>query len=72
MPVIKAELPMCVGNGTLRLVQHQPLSGQYRMKWCARQGHVKHKLVEIGQDIPAALYQSVAEVLAYIYKLKRS
>jgi flagellar biosynthetic protein FlhB len=31
-----------------------------------------HKLVEIGQDIPAALYQSVAEVLAYIYKLKRN
>jgi len=31
-----------------------------------------HKLVEIGQAIPADLYQSVAEVLAYIYKLKRN
>jgi len=29
-----------------------------------------YKLVEIGQEIPSALYQSVAEVLAYIYKLK--
>jgi flagellar biosynthetic protein FlhB len=29
-----------------------------------------YKLVEIGQEIPAVLYQAVAEVLAYIYKLK--
>lgn len=29
-----------------------------------------YKLVEIGQEIPAALYQAVAEVLAYIYRLK--
>ena len=28
-----------------------------------------YKLVEIGQEIPAVLYQAVAEVLAYIYKL---
>ncbi|MGA8180763.1 MAG: flagellar biosynthesis protein FlhB, partial [Desulfobacterales bacterium] len=26
--------------------------------------------VEVGQEIPAALYQSVAEILAYIYRLK--
>lgn len=29
-----------------------------------------YKLVEIGREIPADLYQAVAEVLAYIYKLK--
>ena len=29
-----------------------------------------YKLVEIGQEIPVLLYQAVAEVLAYIYKLK--
>ncbi|MEE8432908.1 MAG: flagellar biosynthesis protein FlhB [Candidatus Desulfatibia sp.] len=29
-----------------------------------------YKLVEIGQEVPAVLYQAVAEVLAYIYKLK--
>ena len=29
-----------------------------------------YSLVEIGQEIPPTLYQAVAEVLAYIYKLK--
>jgi len=29
-----------------------------------------YKIVEIGQEIPVALYQAVAEVLAYIYKLR--
>ena len=29
-----------------------------------------YSLVEIGQEIPPALYEAVAEVLAYIYKLK--
>ncbi len=29
-----------------------------------------YKLVEIGQEIPAVFYQAVAEVLAYIYRLK--
>jgi flagellar biosynthetic protein FlhB len=29
-----------------------------------------YKLVEIGQEIPPTLYQAVAEVLAYVYKLK--
>jgi len=29
-----------------------------------------YSLVEVGQEVPGALYQSVAEVLAYIYKLK--
>lgn len=31
-----------------------------------------YSLVEIGQEIPAFLYQAVAEVLAYIYKIKGS
>jgi flagellar biosynthetic protein FlhB len=26
--------------------------------------------VEVGHEIPAALYQAVAEILAYIYRLK--
>ena len=29
-----------------------------------------YSLVEIGQEIPSILYQAIAEVLAYIYKLK--
>ena len=29
-----------------------------------------YALVEIGQEIPSALYQAVAEILAYIYKLQ--
>ncbi len=29
------------------------------------------KSVEIGQEIPLELYKAVAEVLAYVYKLKR-
>jgi len=29
-----------------------------------------YKLVEIGQEIPPMLYQAVAEILAYVYKLK--
>jgi flagellar biosynthetic protein FlhB len=27
--------------------------------------------VEVGQEIPSALYQAVAEVLAYVYRLRR-
>ncbi|MCM2277224.1 MAG: flagellar biosynthesis protein FlhB [Oligoflexia bacterium] len=30
-----------------------------------------HKTVKVGQYIPRALYQAVAEVLAYVYRLKR-
>jgi flagellar biosynthetic protein FlhB len=30
-----------------------------------------HKSAEVGQEIPASLYQAVAEVLAYIYRLMR-
>ena len=29
-----------------------------------------YKMVEIGQEIPVMLYHAVAEILAYIYKLK--
>jgi flagellar biosynthetic protein FlhB len=29
-----------------------------------------YSLVEVGQEVPPALYQTVAEVLAYIYRLK--
>ena len=30
-----------------------------------------YKLVEVGQQIPESLYKAVAEVLAYVYKLKK-
>jgi flagellar biosynthetic protein FlhB len=29
-----------------------------------------YSLVEVGQEVPGGLYQSVAEVLAYIYRIK--
>ena len=31
-----------------------------------------NKTVEVGQMIPASLYKAVAEILAYVYKLKHS
>jgi flagellar biosynthetic protein FlhB len=31
-----------------------------------------HKQVEVGAGIPESLYQAVAEVLAYVYRLKRA
>ena len=31
---------------------------------------VLHKTVEVGQLIPASLYKAVAEILAYVYRLK--
>ena len=30
-----------------------------------------HRQVDVGQEIPAALYRAVAEVLAYVYRLRR-
>lgn len=52
-----------------------------RIKTIARDHHIPvienkeiaqhlYKLVEIGQEIPEMLYQAIAEILAYIYKLK--
>src|SRR5208337_1350189 len=48
MPVIKPELPVSVGRRALRLVQHAPVSREFRMKWCAGQRSVEHELVEVG------------------------
>ena len=31
-----------------------------------------YKLVEVGRTIPTDLYQAVAEILAYVYRLKQS
>jgi flagellar biosynthetic protein FlhB len=31
-----------------------------------------YKLVDIGEEIPPRLYQAVAEVLAYVYRRRRS
>jgi len=53
-----------------------------RIKKIAREHHIPivenkelaqnlFKLVELGQEIPATLYQAVAEVLAYVYRLKK-
>jgi flagellar biosynthetic protein FlhB len=33
--------------------------------------HALYKATEIGQEIPADLYAAVAEVLAFVYRLKR-
>jgi flagellar biosynthetic protein FlhB len=29
-----------------------------------------YKAVEVGQEIPSELYQAVAEILAYVYRLR--
>ena len=34
--------------------------------------HALYKSVEVGQEIPADLYQAVAEILAYVYELDKS
>ncbi len=36
-------------------------------RWLAQ---MLHKTVELGQFIPSALYQVVADILAYVYRLK--
>jgi flagellar biosynthetic protein FlhB len=30
-----------------------------------------YRMVDVGEQIPPALYQAVAEVLAYVYRLRR-
>jgi len=37
-------------------------------KWLAQ---MLYQSVEIGEEIPVKFYQAVAEILAYIYRLKR-
>ncbi|PYI50382.1 flagellar biosynthesis protein FlhB [Paenibacillus flagellatus] len=69
----QAEAPMVVAKGTdyvaLKIRQVAEEHGVIRMenKPLARALYAQ---VEIGQTIPADLFQAVAEVLAYVYKLK--
>ena len=46
------------GNHQVPIVEDKPLA------------QALHKMVEIGEYIPAELYRTVAEVLAYVYRLK--
>lgn len=69
----KAEAPVVIAKGVdyiaLKIRQVAEEHGIVRMenKPLAR---ALHDQVEIGQTIPADLFQAVAEVLAYVYKLK--
>ena len=47
------------GNG-VAVVENKPLA------------RTIYKVVKIGEEIPANLYKAVAEILAYVYKLKRT
>jgi len=69
----KSEAPMLVAKGTDHLAQ--------RIKALAKENNVAivenkplaralYATVDVGREIPPELYQTVAEVLAYVYKLK--
>lgn len=47
-------------DNKVAIVENKPLARQL------------YKVVDIGQTIPADLYQAVAEVIAYVYKMKKS
>lgn len=47
-------------DNKVTIVENKPLARQL------------YKTVDIGQSIPAELYQAVAEVIAYVYKMKKS
>jgi flagellar biosynthetic protein FlhB len=70
----KSSAPMVVAKGARKVAE--------RIKEIARENDIPivenpplartlYKMVEIGQEIPVELYKAVAEVLAYVYRLKR-
>jgi flagellar biosynthesis protein FlhB len=70
------------GSGAPRVVAKGELLIAEQIKKVAREHGVPvienkplaqalYKMVEIGDQIPGALYQAVAEVLAFVYQLKR-
>jgi len=70
----KQRAPMVVAKGARRLAE--------RIKEIAREHDIPiienpplaqalYKMVEINQEIPGELYRAVAEILAYVYRLKR-
>jgi flagellar biosynthetic protein FlhB len=70
----KSSAPVVVAKGARKVAE--------RIKELAREHDIPvienpplaralYKSVEIGQEIPVELYKAVAEVLAYVYRLKR-
>lgn len=70
----KNAAPLCVAKGARKVAE--------RIKEIAREHGIPivenpplaqalYKIVDIGQEIPMDLYKAVAEVLAYVYRLKR-
>ena len=70
----KQRAPMVVAKGARRLAE--------RIKEIAREHDIPiienpplaqalYKMVEVNQEIPGELYRAVAEILAYVYRLKR-
>ncbi|MCD6575459.1 flagellar biosynthesis protein FlhB [Candidatus Aerophobetes bacterium] len=69
----KMVAPVVIAKGKGFLAEKiKQIAKKYRIpvvenKWLAQ---MLYKSVEVGEEIPVKLYQAVAEVLAYIYKLK--
>jgi len=70
----KSSAPVVVAKGARKVAE--------RIKEIARENNIPivenpplartlYKMVEIGQEVPVELYKAVAEVLAYVYRLKR-
>ena len=70
----KQRAPMVIAKGARRLAE--------RIKDIARENDIPivenpplaqalYKMVEVNQEIPGDLYRAVAEILAYVYRLKR-
>jgi flagellar biosynthetic protein FlhB len=55
---IAEKIRMIAHENNIPIVEQKPLA------------QALYKTVEIGQFIPAELYRAVAEVLAYVYRLK--
>lgn len=55
---IAARIRAIAGEHKIPIVENPPLA------------RALYKMVEVGQEIPAELYKTVAEILAYIYRLK--
>ena len=56
---IAAKIREIAGANNIPLVEDKPLA------------RTLNKVVDIGQIVPASLYKAIAEILAYVYQLKR-
>jgi len=57
--IIAQKIKKIAGENSVPIVENKPLA------------RLLYKEVEIGQEVPQDLYQAVAEVLAYVYSLKK-